>query len=296
MEIAAAIEPVFSMTEAKTDPPPGVTWIASYPKSGNTWVRFFLGRLFQGDGFSINIARHHFPYMLNYILVDKDYTQVDLDSPAVVEEVAAQWIPIQKLIRYGDFNACRGRLFLKTHTARVNINGHSFTNAEHTDRAIYIIRDPRDVLVSLSHYYDLTLSAAADLMLHKGLFPRGRAMPEFWGDWALNVASWRNFKQRPLLLLRYEDLLADPGVEFRRLLDFLGWTDPDAEIEAAIADTQLDALQRQEREHGFAEKPIGEHLFFRRGVAGGWKEHPDQASIRRIEDKFGETMASLGYA
>ncbi|MEM6491866.1 MAG: sulfotransferase domain-containing protein, partial [Pseudomonadota bacterium] len=150
---------------------------------------------------------------------------------------------------------------------------------------------------SLAHHLEWPLARTCDLMLQSKahVVPDTGYIPEFWGSWGLNAATWSAFDIGPLLLLRYEDLIADPGAQFRKLLGFLGWTDADDAIDAAVAATSFKTLQNAERESGFAEAPEGRR-FFRRGVAGGWREHPDQEPFRRIEDAFADQMVRHGYA
>ena len=108
------------------------------------------------------------------------------------------------------------------------------------------------------------------------------------------MQSWRNFKYGPLLVLRYEDMLEQPKTTFRGLLDFLGWDDDDAALDAALDAVMFDKLKQAETESGFAEA-AADRPFFRRGVAGGWRDHPEQDQFRRLEEAFGSIMTAYGF-
>lgn len=273
-----------------------ITWLASYAKSGNTWVRLFLSRILLGDGWDMDRAQALIPHMLSVVQPRRDWGDVDLTDAAVAREVAEMWIPIQRRIRDSGKYLHRNTTLLKTHNAFVTLEGRAFSDAEQSEKAVYIVRDPRDVLLSLSHHIDQPVEDCLNGLLNPFamVLPDKDFVPEFWGDWAAHYRSWRDFNLGPRLVLRYEDLLASPATTFRALLAFLDWPDEDAEIDAAIDAVLFDKLQKAEAEKGFVEAPR-DRKFFRRGVAGGWRDHPRQDFFRRIEDAFGDEMTALGY-
>ena len=276
---------------------PKITWIASYPKSGNTWVRLFLSRLLKGEGWSIDDSYSTAPYWLDLVDSRRTYTETDLDDPSVVRAVARLRIPIQQGIRRNTELAQRGSIFLKTHSANLDIEGSFFSDRDNTEKSIYIMRDPRDVLISLAKYYSVDMSHAYKAMTTVQLYHSGAsgAFPEFWSTWGTNVESWERFDLGPLLTLRYEDLSADPFATFRTLVDFLGWDDDAAAIRGACEATTFERLQSAERAHGFAKRPRDAVAFFNRGVAGAWRNNPNTDWFRRIEDAFGDQMVKYGY-
>lgn len=276
--------------------PMKITWLASYAKSGNTWVRLFLSRILLGEAWDMDKAQAQIPHMLAIIQPKKDWLKVDLSDSAVAREVAQMWIPIQQRIRAsGDYNH-RNTTLLKTHNAFVELEGHAFSNEAQSEKAVYIVRDPRDVVLSLAHHIDLSPEECAQSLQNPFLLmvPDVDYVPEFWGDWGAHYRSWRDFGLGPQLTLRYEDLLTSPATSFRKLLDFLDWRDDDAAIDAALDAVVFDKLKNAEQERGFIEAP-SDRKFFRRGVAGGWRDHPNQDLFRRIEDAFGDEMTALGY-
>lgn len=273
-----------------------IAWIASYAKSGNTWMRLFLSRLLVGEAWTIDHPTTFIPYLLTLVAPKRVYGAADLDDLETIREVASTWIPIQRRVLAAAVRDHRGALLIKTHNACAAVAGHPFTNADLSGRALHIVRDPRDVAISLAHHVDLPLDAVVGLMTKRTAFvlPDLNYMPEFWSDWAGHLASWRAFPFGPTHLLRYEDMRADPHAAFRGVVDFLGWADDAAAIDAAIAAVRFDRLQATEAEKRFIEAP-GDRPFFRRGVAGGWRDHPDQHLFRRLEDAFAEPMTALGY-
>ena len=132
-----------------------IIWIASYPKSGNTWVRAFLSHYIYGkkNSFNFNLLNNinKFPN----IKVLKDLN-INFEN---TNELIKNWITIQDYI-----NLNNKLNFLKTHNAFCTINGSPFTNSSNTLAAIYIVRDPRDVLVSFSSHFDLNYRKTLEIM------------------------------------------------------------------------------------------------------------------------------------
>ena len=276
--------------------PMKITWLASYAKSGNTWVRLFLSRMLLGDAWHIDKAQAQIPHILSIVQPKKDWGQVDLGDPAVAKDVASMWIPIQKRVRAADIFRHRNTILMKTHNAFVTLEGHAFSDLEQSEKAVYIVRDPRDVLLSLAHHVGEPVEKCLEGLLSPFamVLPDEDYVPEFWGDWGGHYRSWRDFNLGPQLTLRYEDLLETPGKTFRALLAFLDWRDDDTAIDAAIDAVLFDKLRKTEEERGFIEAP-GERKFFRRGVAGGWRDHPEKDLFRRLEDALADEMRLLGY-
>ena len=130
-----------------------IIWIASYPKSGNTWVRSFLGTyLYSSDGqFNHNLMHkiHEFPD--SQIL--KKY--IDIKNFHNLAKVSKHWIKVQSFINAFDlYNYSKDdHIFLKTHSSMCKINGNNFTSEENTIAVIHVVRDPRNVILSMSNHF-----------------------------------------------------------------------------------------------------------------------------------------------
>jgi len=277
--------------------PPQITWIASYAKSGNTWMRLFLTRILLGDAWSIDEAKRFMPHILDIARPNRTFGAEDLRKPETLAALARLWGPMEDAAREALGPRHRGRLRMKTHDACVRLDGLPFPAPDRGSSAIYIVRDPRDVAISLAHHLNRPLDDIVGLMIDRMalMIPDMGKAPEFWSDWGAHIGSWRDGWSGALLFLRYEDLVADPAATFRRVLAFLDWRDDDAAIDAAIAAVAFDRLQAAEAASGFAEAPA-DRPFFRRGVAGGWRDDPRRDALRRLEDAFAQPLAALGYA
>lgn len=275
----------------------GLTWLASYPKSGNTWARLFLQSLAKG-GAAIDInfeddrpsgvaPRAEFDRFLGVDSSDLSCDEVESARPRLFEMMAADDPDL---------------LPLKVHDAwfRTSLGEPLFPPAT-TAGAIYIVRDPRDVAVSLAHHLGIEIDAAIDMMAnsdtrfgqtgdtHFGLQVRQRL-----GSWSEHVTSWLDAPIRRFAM-RYEDMVGDPAAVFGALAEFLGWpASPDA-IARAIASTHFGELRRQEDTAGFIERSPRAANFFRRGETGAWKDSLNGEQVARIERDHGAVMARLGY-
>ncbi len=254
-----------------------VIWLASFPKSGNTWMRFLLARLLFGPVAS----------------------SAELES--LVPDIHAPMAGIPAA-------PCRlhhGHLLLKTHWA--------FNVAESRGRqpagAIYLVRDPRDVLVSLIRYFEATAPAMRDRLLAT-FIETGGSMPEFlrlgFGTWCQHVEGWLAEAPRriPVHLVRYEDMLARPLTELRRLAEALGRTVGDSELEACIEDCRIDRLRAIEQcdavagvgSLGKLAKDRSEGFtFFPSGRAGTHRELLRRSELQLLEHLFEPWLTRLGY-
>lgn len=272
-------------------------WIASYPKSGNTWVRVFLHNLLRelrGDSEgaqSINALHER-----SGREALKPYFDRRLGKPA--EEATPKEIAEARFAVQADMTACAGGpIFIKTHNAVANVEGFPTINFDVTRAAVYLVRNPLDVAVSYSQFAGVPIDAIIALMAEASGVGAGNAhrVYEFMGSWSFNVASWLSVPHRPVIILRYEDLLAAPERNFARLASFLRLGPSREQLRRAIEKSSFDALARQEAAHGFVEKPPEAEKFFRAGKAGQWKDvlSPDQ--IDAIVTAHAPMMMRFGY-
>ena len=283
----------------------GIVWLASYPKSGNTWLRLLLSNLLSGkdvpeDINMITLPSRH-PHRVDEIteaaLVDADLLNQ--------EETDRLFAPVvRSLLEDAAEEAGGGTdLFIKLHTAyRLLDDGTPLLGRGIGRAAVYLLRDPRDVAVSLAFHNGESTDSAVTAMIATDSKMGGRMgrqnpqIPQNLLDWSGHVQSWTRQTDVPTIVCRYEDLNADTVEVFGRIVAFLGLTVPVGAVEQAISFADFAELRRQEAKGGFRERHIASTApFFRQGRAGGWVDAltPDQAA--RLVAAHGEVMAEFGY-
>ena len=276
-----------------------IIWLASYPKSGNTWLRMFLRAYFLSEDkkFSINDegdAEYETNTFPNIEMLKEN--KINYNK---FEEIVKNWLELQRFI-----NLNNKINFLKTHNGNFNINGFPFTNTENTAGVIYIVRDPRDVALSLSNHFNISHRQAVDNMknmqhyefydvnLSKG-FKR-----TIMGNWSSNYNSWRYYQGRNIHLVKYEDMIKEPINTFYKLLKYINLFKSfdlnEKKIKNAIETTSFKNLSKMESEKGFKELE-SEGNFFRKGKIGDWQESLEPRLVKEIENNFKKEMKELGY-
>lgn len=261
-----------------------ITWIASYPKSGNTWVRSFLTNYFSNeDNFSFEQLRKIDKFPRNEL-----FKQLNI-NPDNFKNIAANWIAMQDFINLKNDN-----IYLKTHNAMVTLNNSfKFTNNDNTKGFIYLVRDPRDVIISYSSHLNISLEKTLDVMIGDMSFSGKDVL---LGSWSSHYNSWKNsnFKK---IIIKYEDLVNNPNQNFYKIINFLNeinnLTINKEKINKSILNTNFTKLKELEDKYGFVEK--GKNDFFRKGKVGEWKKILDKKIISKIEGSFSEEMAELKY-
>lgn len=273
---------------------PGILWLASYPKSGNTWMRVFLANLILDEPEPLALQR------INEVcssepnevwfrpLVSKPVSELSEKRIAALRTKAQERaVALNKNV-----------MPMKTHSLCGKDHGFQTISTKAAIGVIYIVRDPRDVAISAADHYGLTIDQAIEMMAdHKA---RGRGKPgntvhELMGSWSDHVRSWTRWKHSPLMVLRYEDMLADALGQLGAVARKLGITQDEARIRRAVEFSSFKTLQAQEAETGFIEKSEHSRRFFRAGRAGGWRDKLTAAQAAAIERVHGEQMRRFGY-
>ena len=284
-----------------------IIWLASYPKSGNTWLRFYILSLLMGKQTDINF--NHLKAIINY----PHSTQFDglISNLFDLNQIAKNWINSQNKI-----NSNKNLRFFKTHNMLCKYNGFSFTNAENTLATIYIVRDPRNVITSLKNHYSLPDYNMARKFIfnenqilslsekEKDLYLKSKKFPliQFVGSWKSHYLSWKNMKKN-YLLIKYEDLVKSSKDEFTRIAEFVGnllnLNFTSDQIETAINLSSFERLDEMEKKSGFTESTVdkngNKNKFFFLGPINNWQKILDKKISNEISTKFENEMKELGY-
>lgn len=270
-----------------------IFWLASYPKSGNTWLRVFLA---------------------NY-LADGE-RPIDINTlPRFAESDAAAWLFERALRRpFSDLSAeeihgarplvhaliaqTSGDIALaKTHSALVQIGGVPSITPQLTAGAIYVVRNPLDVVPSWAVHFGCSIDDAIDALgsPRTELVKTASLAGQFVGNWSSHVHDWTTARSLSPIVLRYEDMLSTPIETFSRVLRHLRQKVDARRVERAVDRSSFSKLVTQEKQRGFAERPSHASIFFRSGSAGMWRQTLTSEQVERVAGEHRVVMAEHGY-
>ena len=281
-----------------------IIWLASYPKNGNTWLRSLISAyyytndgIFLGDQQLAKIAQFPIKEYFNSF-------KYDLSKPG---DTTRLWIAAQEKI-----NSDNKIRFFKTHNALVKIGQNDFTNQENTLGGIYIVRDPRNVLDSMSRHFQINHDKALNVMQDESSFTydfkkkNDYSDYQFISSWEKNYQSWKNNKLIPVKFLRYEDLLKETFSIFKEIIDFIdkltnnkkGFSREKAKN--AVKSTSFENLKEIEKTNGFSEVIISREKekkipFFHLGPKNRWQENFDTNFIKKLNYIFKKNLSELDY-
>ncbi len=275
----------------------GFYWIASYPKSGNTWVRLTLDSLLSG-GKSPDFTKPSNIISIAGARSDID-RYLDIESsdllPHELEEARAE-LPF--LIA----QQSSVPLFRKTHDCwRLTHTGKPLFPPQITLASIYLVRDPRDIACSYAHHSDVEIDETIDFMadpnatVSRSIYSLREQAPMRLTTWSMHVNSWLTATPAPLVL-RYEDMVTEPEHAFQKMVSHLDLSYSLEEINISVNKTKFDLLKEQENKNGFSlVETINRKPFFRQGFSGGWRNILTPKQIDKIIKNHGEVMSKMGY-
>ena len=282
----------------------GYWYLASYPKSGNTWCRVFITELLRLSGNEpaeeLNLNR-------------------DLDTGAIAS--SRLWLNDQLGVNTCDLNwseldplrgtaggsawlFAEGERFHKIHDAfhSPDSRGRPVVNTTGCNGVVYIMRHPEDVAISLSHFFSWSLERCIQFLLDPtaALAPSERhgalQVRQHLGRWDQHVRSWTEQKELPVLVMRYEDMLSQGQDTFEGMADFLGLPARAELVEQTLSNTSINRLQKlEEQVGGFTEKPADCERFFRSGRTGEGAEQLTLEQRQRLADGLGKVMRRFQY-
>lgn len=271
-------------------------FLASFPKSGNTWIRIFLGN-YLADG------AHPLPLNdLRYFAHIADTSLFEGWIGCSPWELSPARVALLRRELHGALHRDVERImFYKVHDNFFLPDGVTRMFPEGCARVVYVLRNPLDVAISVKHHFDLaSIDAAIDYVAGRRvsfahLGHNRTHMRQFIGSWSQHVRGWCEASGMEMLILRYEDLLNNSRQSFEDLLRFLHWPMDATRFERALNASWFSRLQAAERAQGFAEHYAGQSLFFRSGRAGDWRSHLLPSHLDRMLSEHGEVMKKHGY-
>ncbi len=277
--------------------PKKIVWLASYPKSGNTWFRAFLTALLNPGCSEVDINNLHpttiassrqlFDELAGVSSADLTNEEIERLRPQVYR---------QNVLESEDM------IYHKIHDAWIRLpGGETLVPADVTHAVVYFIRNPLDVAVSFMHHLDVSAEKTVAIMNNASyaFCDRDDRLPNQLRQrlltWSGHVRSWVDESGLPVIVLRYEDMLASPVETFSRAVSFLGLNHTPVEIQAALDLCTFARMRKQEEEKGFSEKSARAESFFRKGIAGDWQNVLTREQVDRITREHGEVMGRFGY-
>ena len=276
-----------------------IIWLASYPKSGNTWVRLFLEALIFSKEKNLDINKVN----IRQFPLRRDFRGLTNNVDNINEFISNSIVSQEKV------NLDNKIKFFKTHNAYWKSGNYSFTNEENTLGVIHIVRDPRNVITSLKNHFDIinyheALKMITNEKMISGSIDKDKEneLPAVISSWSNHYKSWKKMKKN-YLLIKYEKLLNNSYDEFRKITNFLeknyGMNFNEEQINIAIKKCNFDSLSLQEDKQGFIESAINENnkkkKFFFLGPKNNWEMLLDKKIVNQLQIEFKSEMLELEY-
>lgn len=272
-------------------------FIASYPRSGNTWVRAFIYTLLRETG-TIKVEDSGLQELNRFLPWDIEARHVRAATGRTPEDIPVpEMAGLRELVHAMIAQSFPGPPLVKTHALFGSFHGRPTINASLTGGAVYLVRNPLDVASSLARHFSKPVDGAITTMATRDyvMDSHENAAAEPWGSWSLNVSSWTGAPNKAVLVMRYEDLLADPERGFLRIARHLGIpVSPDIVAQATRA-VALDRLEAIEKRGDFVSPSGRSERFFGGGAGRAHRDKLTAGQVRRILEVQAVQMQRFGY-
>ena len=277
-----------------------IIWIASYPKSGNTFLRTFLASYYYSKkgkfDFDLLLKIHQFPNM-----------KFSKTKSLCEEDASSKWI-----LNQNEFFDKDNLNFVKTHNCLLPYKGNKFTTKDQTIGAIYVVRDPRNVITSMTHHYSITYEIALKKMLDDNATLLQKSYDgdfsnfTYLSSWSKNYRSWKNSNEFKILFIKYEELELNKEDTFAKVLSFINaLSNYEKDIDEkkfynSLNSTSFSNLQNKEKNEGFEESVISRETgkkipFFNLGFKNRWQKILPEDIKKKINERLSEDIKALGY-
>ena len=280
-----------------------IFWIASYPKSGNTWLRSLLcAYYYSSDGnFNQKLLKNISQFPEKHHFVNFDY------NPKIVTDTSRFWIKAQN-----EINRDSKLKFFKTHNILGAINNNNFTNKENSIGGIYLVRDPRNIITSLQNHFELNKEEALQFMLSekKYLYDYYQANDysdfQFISSWEKNYQSWTKQSLFPIKVIKYEELMSNTFETFKEIIRFIEKTTKaekifiESKAKNSIRSTSFNKMKKIEQSKGFNESVLSKNHskkipFFHLGPKNDWHKIFNEDFKKNATLKFKPLLKELNY-
>ena len=278
-----------------------IIWIASYPKSGNTYLRSFISSYF----FSKK-GKFNFDLLLNILQFPSiKFTKKNIFSDI---EASQNWI-----FNQSQFFLNNNKIhFVKTHNTLDEYKGNKFTTNKQTLGAIYIVRDPRNIITSLTHHYSLNYDQALRKIMDENASLLEKSSNNdhsnftFLGSWSNHYKSWKNTKEFKTLFLKYEDLEDNKYDSFKNVINFINSIKGnklqinEKKLINSIKSTNFTNLRNKEQIEGFEESITSssgiKKPFFNLGFSNRWEKILPKSILTKLNKNLQNDLNKLGYS
>ena len=280
-----------------------IFWIASYPKSGNTWLRSLLcAYYYSSDGnFNQKLLKNISQFPQKHHFANFDY------NPKIVTDTSRFWIKAQN-----EINRDSKLKFFKTHNILGAINNNNFTNKENSIGGIYLVRDPRNIITSLQNHFELNKDEALKFMLSekKYLYDYYQTNDfsdfQFISSWEKNYKSWTKQDIFPIKVIKYEELMNNTFETFKEIIIFIEKITKiekifiESKAKNSIQSTSFNKMKKIEQSKGFNESVLSKNHskkipFFHLGPKNDWKKILNEDFIKNATLKFKPLLTELNY-
>lgn len=270
-------------------------WLASYPKSGNTWTRLFFTALLQENELNINEMKTD-GIISSRLVID---STLGMNSAEIPERDLLKY-KSSLFHKWAENHVNKEYLLVKVHDSCV-VESHVLFPPAITRGLIYILRNPFDMVASTANHHNVSIDKAVKMICSNKHALASKPtrltnqLGQHLGTWSQHVESWTNVHRNNMLLIKYEDMLHDGLATFTKVVDYVGLDYSQEQIAAAIEEVSFNKIQQQEQKSKFKETPSVAERFFRNGKSGGWRNEITEEHVNRIIDCNYEVLLKYGY-